>query len=98
MAATPGGAGCCVLGAAHAPWGAGTLGTRARPAPELLAWSLQWGTLRPGSPDSGRRGGAHLHFKMHFCVGSKKSRLVTLGASELFQGVCRTPFSLRIFS
>lgn len=38
-----------------------------------------------------------IQFKTRFCVGSKKSRLITLGASELFQGVCKTPFSLSVF-
>lgn len=55
MAATPGGAGCCVLGAAHAPWGAGTLGTRAHPRGHT-PWRAQllscWSGACNGAPSA----------------------------------------------
>lgn len=41
---------------------------------------------------------AHLRFKTHFGATSKTSRLATLGAPELFQGVYKSPFLQSIFS
>lgn len=49
-------------------------------------------------PEMGHPLPGFIQFKICFCTGSKKSRLITLGASELFQGVCKAPFLLSVFS